>query len=663
MNTSYTPTPKADILLVDDTPENLRVLSQMLSMYGYKARAVTDGSLALTVIQAAPPDLIMMDVNMPNMDGYETCERLKADERTQHIPVIFLSAMGEVEDKVRGFQAGGVDYVTKPFQIDEVLARLETHLSIGRLQAQLEAANRELAERLEELSRTQAAEREQRLLAEMLVQTTAAVNGSLDYNEVLDLILDNMARVVPHETSNIALLDKNGIVQISRERGYREIGLHDYILSIRLPLQSYSTWAQAAQDHRPHVIPDTILARTWVNTPEMAWCRSHACVPIISKGNVIGFLNLDSSIQGFFSLEKVERLITFADHAATAIEKASLFRIEQHRAEQFHIITEFSQRITSILNVERLMQEIVSEIKSSFGYDAVGIGLTEDDYLIMRTAAGLSLRDQPALRCKIGGQGAASWVASTGQPLLIPDVSQDSRYLPWPQETLTRSELAVPMKIGDQVIGVLNIESSQLDAFDESDLVTVQSLANQAGVAIENARLFQQVQKLAITDGLTGIFNRRHLLELAQHEYERFQRFHRPLSALMLDLDHFKHVNDAYGHPVGDQVLIALTQCCNEHLRATDLFGRYGGEEFLALLPETEHAQAMQVAERLRQKVEEILLSSNKGPVHITISIGVATLDPNSGLDLDQLIVKADDALYAAKAAGRNRVCAAPPGE
>jgi diguanylate cyclase (GGDEF)-like protein len=145
-------------------------------------------------------------------------------------------------------------------------------------------------------------------------------------------------------------------------------------------------------------------------------------------------------------------------------------------------------------------------------------------------------------------------------------------------------------------------------------------------------------------------------LELAQREYERARRYQRTLSALMIDLDHFKRVNDTYGHPIGDQVLAALADCCLKDLRPSDLFGRYGGEEFLVLLPETDHTQALEVAERLRKKVEKILLDTPRGPVNITVSVGVATLAKETDLDLDRLIIQADDALYAAKAAGRNQV-------
>jgi PAS domain S-box-containing protein len=143
-------TPKADILAIDDTPENLALLSQMLTEKGYKVRSVTKGSTALRGAKAAPPDLILLDVKMPEMNGYEVCQELKADDRTRNIPVIFISALGDVFDKVKAFQAGGVDYITKPFQVEEVLARLDTHLTIRNLQLQLEAQNRQLQQEIAE---------------------------------------------------------------------------------------------------------------------------------------------------------------------------------------------------------------------------------------------------------------------------------------------------------------------------------------------------------------------------------------------------------------------------------------------------------------------------------------------------------------------------------
>lgn len=142
--------PKANILIIDDTPENLNLLSVMLSDQGYKVRSVTKGVTGLRGAQAAPPDLILLDINMPEMNGYEVCQRLKAHDRTREIPVIFISALGDVLDKVKAFAVGGIDYITKPFQVEEVLARVETHLTIRQLQIQLQAQNTQLQQEIKE---------------------------------------------------------------------------------------------------------------------------------------------------------------------------------------------------------------------------------------------------------------------------------------------------------------------------------------------------------------------------------------------------------------------------------------------------------------------------------------------------------------------------------
>jgi signal transduction histidine kinase len=168
MNSNQASAPLADLLVVDDTPDNLRLLSTMLSEQGYKVRRVINGQLALRVALLAPPDLILLDINMPQMNGYEVCEKLKADPRTQDVPVIFLSALDDVSDKVKAFSVGGVDYITKPFQAEEVLARVKNQLSLRSLQKQLSEQNALLQQEI--LVRQQAEEALKRTQAQ-LIQT------------------------------------------------------------------------------------------------------------------------------------------------------------------------------------------------------------------------------------------------------------------------------------------------------------------------------------------------------------------------------------------------------------------------------------------------------------------------------------------------------------
>jgi len=188
-----------------------------------------------------------------------------------------------------------------------------------------------------------------------------------------------------------------------------------------------------------------------------------------------------------------------------------------------------------------------------------------------------------------------------------------------------------------------------------NELVTLQRELTRKNIELE--RLNAEVQRLAITDSLTGLYNRRGFFELSQREVERAKRFGRPFSVIMLDIDHFKSINDTYGHEAGDQVLEKVTARLRDKLRTVDIVGRYGGEEFSILLPESEPAGALEAGERLRRCIADELIETSQGILKVTISLGLTTLTDNSKT-LEELLKFADQALYQAKEAGRNRVCA-----
>jgi len=204
------------------------------------------------------------------------------------------------------------------------------------------------------------------------------------------------------------------------------------------------------------------------------------------------------------------------------------------------------------------------------------------------------------------------------------------------------------------VIGVVCLESNR--PYTEADVRLAQSLTQPAAMAVENARLFDEVQRLATLDGLTSTYNRRHFMDLAQLQYDNARRFGHPLTAMMLDVDHFKRINDRHGHHVGDQVLRALAERCRGALRSVDVLGRYGGEEFAIVLPgTTQHNAATVLAERIRKRVADEPIKTDDGAVKVTVSVGVAELDAEMRGPED-LLKRADAALYEAKQAGRNRV-------
>jgi len=325
--TKETP-PAGDILIVDDTPANLRLLYGMLNEKGYKVRMAPSGNMALKSAQAIPPDLILLDIKMPNMNGYEVCEQLKADLRTREIPVIFISSLDQTEDKVKAFSFGGVDYITKPFRVEEVLARVKTHLELHSLQQKLSAANLQL-----------------------------------------------------QESNN------------------------------------------------------------------------------------------------------------------------------------------------------RLKAEIE-----------------------------------------------------------------------------------------------------------------------------KRAQIEATLQELATTDALTNLHNRRHFFDLAEQEFSRAKRYQLYFSLLMIDLDNFKTVNDKLGHLYGDRVLQVVAKCISQNSRYVDISGRYGGDEFVILLPETEPSFAQVFAGRLSQVVRTQLDKLEEMTVLVTLSIGIANFSWEADITFDTLLDQADRALYKAKQAGRDRI-------
>jgi diguanylate cyclase (GGDEF)-like protein/PAS domain S-box-containing protein len=218
-----------------------------------------------------------------------------------------------------------------------------------------------------------------------------------------------------------------------------------------------------------------------------------------------------------------------------------------------------------------------------------------------------------------------------------------------------RSYLKVPLLSKGRLIGSLNLEAHEPGVFTREHIESAQDVAGSLAIAIWQAKLTEQIHLLAITDELTGLYNRRQFFDLGRREFDRARRYNRPLSAIMLDLDHFKQVNDTYGHAVGDQVLRVVAQRCKKEIRDIDVLGRYGGEEFAILLPETHIDFGQVVAERLRRQMANYPILTDRYTLHATISLGVAQAI-NTTSSIEALLEQADAAMYHAKQTGRDRV-------
>jgi diguanylate cyclase (GGDEF)-like protein len=261
------------------------------------------------------------------------------------------------------------------------------------------------------------------------------------------------------------------------------------------------------------------------------------------------------------------------------------------------------------------------------------------------------------------GQGVAGWVAQSGEPVVVADTSVDSRFFGQADEktkVATRSIVAVPVRFRDQCLGVIElINCIGPEGFSQRDLALLQALADYAAIAIENARHVQRIHELTITDDCTSLYNARHLNFMLDTEIYRSQRYSFEFSLIFIDLDHFKNVNDTHGHLMGSKLLGEIGEAIKEKCRLIDLAFRYGGDEFVVLLPQTSKENALGVARRLHALIRETKWLKDTGlDVTVTASVGVASY-PSDSRTKAELLHLADEAMYFVKNTTRDCVAAA----
>jgi diguanylate cyclase (GGDEF)-like protein len=345
---------------------------------------------------------------------------------------------------------------------------------------------------------------------------------------------------------------------------------------------------------------------------------------VIYRANVITSRKLERRVQELSTLDKVGRIISGSLERRTLLSNIA------------------SETLRLVRHTSRFMLGTVAP-----GSDTITYELFDD--------TGKSYRTMTAPR----DEGLSGWVMAHREPLLLGDVRRQYK-LYSKSETYKdprfQSWLGVPLVTYDEVVGVMSVQSEQRDAYTADQLRVLTSIADQAAVALENARLYE----LATVDGLTGLLVRRHFDQRLEEEWSRSQRYGTYFSLGIFDLDRFKLLNDSYGHQVGDQVLRAAAAIVRRNMRAADLAGRYGGEEFAFILPRTRISEAVTVAERIRTDIEKLAIEHGGHRLTVTASMGLAGFPESSVASVSELIARADEAMYQAKRDGRNRVRTSP---
>ena len=357
--------------------------------------------------------------------------------------------------------------------------------------------------------------------------------------------------------------------------------------------------------------------------------------------------------------------IIFHDNTESLILNNNL----KDQADRLAVLYEIGKAITSTLETDDLLDLIYKHLSQVISCDAyfVSLYLPEDHLLDIKLMIDQGKRYSPEKSS--ASEGLSSWIVKNRRPLLIQDLRKEINSLPVKpimigEKKLSRSWLGVPMQIEDDLIGLLAVASYQPNVFDEMDQLLLEQIAQQAALSIQNARIHEEVSRQAKLDSLTGVSNHNHLIEQLYEDAESALTAPTPLSLIMLDIDHFKLYNDTYGHIIGDQVLILTVKAIQSHIKKTDTVGRWGGEEFGVILPNTTISQAKLVADRIRQTLSELPLFNVEGKTipKPTISQGIATL-PDHTSDVDELVIIADRALYRAKNKGRDQVAIGKPAQ
>ncbi len=384
-------------------------------------------------------------------------------------------------------------------------------------------------------------------------------------------------------------------------------------------------------------------------TPHAKGCLSAAGIPLTARNKIIGILFLESATGGAFGKSEIDDLTVLANQSAVAIENIALNKKVKREAKETALLYDVSQSLISTLDFEQLLRNILQRLKDTFNFLNVSVLLIDEEKQVLYTHSSLVYSPEDReLRLRIGKDGITGHVAKTKRMYHCPDVTKDAYYVVGIENT--RSEVGLPLLIGDRLIGVLDVESSEVDGFSQDAILLLSSLSAQIAIAIDNARLYAETKKLSLTDALTSLSNRRSYELFVDAEIRRAERYRRTFVVMMIDFDNFKNYNDRYGHQAGDIVLQKLSKIMKEIIRDVDFLCRYGGDEFVAILPETDASFALDVAERMRKKI-----AAQRFQPKITLSIGIASF-PHDAREKSKLIDLADQACYEAKQRGGNRV-------
>jgi diguanylate cyclase (GGDEF)-like protein len=649
---------RCSILLVDDAGETLEPFMSL----GFKDEKMWERfrATARVPISFAPGMRDAFLSQRPILIGHANRTRLMPQSMIKDFGMksVAIYPMA-VRDQVVGIMV--IDSVTDylRFPAEEV----ETMTTIAR-QAAVVIDNARLFER----------EQKQRQRAEALVEVVGAASSSLSLKKVLIKLCQSVVNLSVGERCSF-FLSQEGEKAIP----IMSLGIEDPSLWEKF---KGSSAVEASQVHgireafqalepiiEEHVPGSGLLPDYWVDTFNV---KSLALYPLVHRERNVGVMAVDS-FQDFvhFPTEEIETLAAIARQAAVVIENASLFEQEQKQRRRAEALLHVVGAASSSLSLQKVIIDLCRSVVDLSVGERCSIFLADKSTGRLLPFMSLgpedekmwdkfrSLADVPPTADRMRLVDAITRIRA---PIIQENVPA-TRLLPrdWVESFGIKSIAIYPLVVKEETIGVMAVDSfSDFVHFPPDEMETMAAIARQTAVIIENARLHEQVQQQAIADPLTGLYNHRHLYERLEQELARAKRSRRPVSVLMLDIDNLKLVNDTYGHQVGDEALKLLASMLQSSCRAEDIVGRYGGDEFMIILPEADTAEAQHIGERIQANLAARCLEGEgkDGCVPIRLSMGVACY-PGDATIMHELVDAADSALYRSKQRGGGRITSA----
>jgi len=460
------------------------------------------------------------------------------------------------------------------------------------------------------------------------------------------LAIDRSNGVLERHREN---LEKSGYVLervASTKSALRQLARHTFDLLIFDKTLASNGGEDRAFQERVAALPRLVIASDGKFQGTARWLRGGHARYVFGTCEFRELLHALREVEGLYRLET---------------DRKRLDAELREKKKEFDHLHEFGHALASTLNLEQIFQIVVSRSRKLTGAEAAYLYLADEESGSLRCRRATGGGRKPAGRLRFeGGLGVAGWVRENRTFVQTENVSRDARFrlgAGMVRHYGRRAALSVPIESDSKVIGVLEVLGEKGGGgFTDAQAGTFLKLVDHAALAIERATLYQKTAEMAITDDLTQLFNLRYLSSVIEAEVDRAQRYGTGVSVVFIDLDHFKDVNDNYGHLVGSKVLVEVAQLLLRSLRSVDIVARYGGDEFVVVLPQTPLHEAVVISERIRRSIQKMVyLKDEELDIRLTASFGVTSY-PEACRSRDDLLKLADEAMYMAKASNRNSV-------